>query len=102
MDFLSLGSSQGQGIAEGFDSIGHTFPCLLTLRLVCLLDRLKSYIFQQSFCNTLITYFWILLLFLEQQDSHYVSRAALMAILDPSIRSIPFYHLFYTFLSLLC
>ena len=99
---LSLCSNQGQGIAESFDSVGRTFPCFLTLGLVCLLDRLKSYIFQQSFCNTSIAYFWLLLLFLEQQDSRYVSRAALVGILDPPPRSIPFYHLFYTFVSLFC
>ena len=47
----------GQGIAECFDSVGHTFPCFLTLGLVCLLDRLKSYTFQQSLCSTSVSIF---------------------------------------------
>ena len=57
LDGLSLFSNEGQGIAEDSNNATYTLSCLLMLGLVSLLDRLKCYIFGQSFCSTLIAYF---------------------------------------------
>ena len=72
-------------MAEDFDSVTHTLSCLLTLGLVSLLSQSKCYIFRQSFCSTPKAYYWICLIFLERQDSHYESCAVLVGILGPRL-----------------
>ena len=91
MDFLYF-QAIGQGIAEDSDNATHALSCLLTLGLVYLLDQSKCFIFQQSFCSTLKAYYWIPLIFLEQQDSHYVGCVTLAGMLDPPLGSILSYH----------
>ena len=61
---------------------------------------MRCYIFQQSSCSRLRAYFSKPQPFQGTQDSHCACHGVLEGILGQPPRSIPFYHLLYTFLGL--